>query len=1129
MLLREALKLLEGHYKVDIVFGDRIIQNFSVTPDRVLFKGSLEEDLLRILEPTGLKYKKIGNSSYAILAKPEKRKQSRTKAPDTSAAIPEAANFIVVPPSENQTIAMIEKKVSGQVISEDGGTLPGVSILVKGTQRGMITDANGEFTIEVPDEKAVLVFSFVGYLSEEVIVENRTFIEVSLKLDEKALEEVVVVGYGEVSRRDLTGSVGSANVNDMLKAPVASFDEALAGRVAGVQVTSNDGQPGTLPNIVIRGANSLTQDNSPLYVVDGFPIEGNDNNAINPADIESIDVLKDASATAIYGARGANGVIIITTKRGKIGAPVINYNGYYGFQKDINRIEVMNPYEFVKLQIEKNSITVEDLYLSGQGRTLEDYRQIEGIDWYKKVLQRAPMQNHNISVSGGQGKSRYSISGSYLGQDGIFKNTGFERYQGRVTLDQEISKNLKLGLNANYSATREFGTIATSNGGSLTASLMYSIWSYRPILTTSGNNDENFDYEDELSDPVHNPTEDYRTNPLLQLENELRERHTNNMLSNFYAEYRIMDGLRLRVTGGVGLNNAQIDAFNNSKTRTGGPGYPQSLGPNGSQTFNKGTNLTNENTLTWTKAFNKANRINVVAGYTQQTGKTSSFGATSVQISNEELGLDGMDEGTPRTIQSRSSLWALQSFLGRINYDFRSKYLLTASFRTDGSSKFSRQNRWASFPSVAFAYRIGDEAFLKRLNFVSDAKIRTSYGTTGNNRVSDFAYLSSVGTSNSSGYSFGNATPSRGTFVSGLGNPELKWETTKQFDAGIDLGLWNERLSLTADYYWKRTDDLLLNAQLPHATGYNTAFKNIGSISNRGIEFSLNTVNFTGGTFHWQSNLNLTFNRSKVLALTENQEALTSIISGVWTNPLYIAKIGNPVALFYGLVSDGVYQYNDFDQLENGNYVLKDGIAANGAGRAAIQPGYAKYRDINSDGIINLSDYTVIGNPNPNFTGGFNNNFEYKGFDLNLFFQFSYGNDVINSNKIAFEYGYNVRDNTNQYASYADRWTPENPNSNIPRVEGYGGRVYSSRLIEDASFLRLKTLSLGYSLPSKTAQSVKLKALRIYASAQNLFTWTAYSGVDPEVSTRHTTLTPGFDYSPYPRVKTIILGLNTTF
>ncbi len=1021
-----------------------------------------------------------------------------------------------------------DRVIKGAVKDENSQGLPGVSILLKGTQQGTISDAAGSFTLNVPDDKAVLVFSFVGYLSQEVVVGSRTSLDISLQTDEKALEEVVVVGYGEVNRRDLTGSVGRANVDDMIKAPVPSFADALAGRIAGVQVSSNDGQPGTLPNIVIRGANSLTQDNSPLYIVDGFPIEGNDNNAISPADIESIDVLKDASATAIYGARGANGVIIITTKRGKVGAPVINYNGYYGFQKDIRRLEVMDPYEFVKLQIEKNSSTVEDLYLSGQGRTLEDYRNIEGLDWYDRVLQQAAMQNHNISVSGGTAKSKYAISGSYLGQDGIFKNTGFNRYQGRISLDQEISEKLKIGLNTNYSYTNEFGAIATNNGGSVSANLMYSIWSYRPLLTTSDNVSD-IDYADELTDPAHNPATEYRTNPLLQLENELREKLTNNMLSNFYAEYKIVNGLKLRVTGGLSLNTNQNNAFNNSKTRTGGPGYPQSLGPNGSQLFNRNTNFTNENTLTWSKAFGQHN-LNIVGGYTQQTGKSAVFGATSVQISNEELGLDGMDEGTPRTIQARSSEWALQSFLGRVNYSFKSKYLFTASLRTDGSSKFSPQNRWGYFPSAAFAYRIGDEAFMKAFRFISDAKTRISYGTTGNNRVSDFAYASSIGTTNSSGYSFGNAIPSRGTYASGLGNPDLKWETTKQFNAGIDLSLWNDRLSFTSDYYYKRTDDLLLNAQLPFMTGYNTAFKNIGSVSNSGFEFSFNSINISNAQLSWNSSFNISFNRSKVLALTENQEALTSVTSAIFnSNPVYIAKIGHPVAMLYGPVFEGLYQYEDFNQSDNGTYVLKDGIPANGGNRATIKPGDARYRDINNDGLISLNDYTIIGNPNPDFIGGLNNNFEYKGFDLNIFLQFSYGNDVLNANKIPFEYGTNVSNNTNQYASYVDRWTPENPTSTIPRVNGYGANFYSSRIVEDASYLRLKTLSLGYSLPARILGYARIRSVRVYASAQNLMTWTKYSGIDPEVSTRHSTLTPGFDYSPYPRVKTVIFGLNATF
>ncbi len=1019
----------------------------------------------------------------------------------------------------------IDRVVRGKVTDEKGDVLPGVNIILKGTQSGTVSNAEGAYEIQVPGDNAILIFSFVGYLSQEVTAGQRTSLDISLKTDEKALEEVVVVGYGEVNRRDLTGSVGSANVTDMLKAPVASFDEALAGRVAGVQVTSNDGQPGSLPNIVIRGANSLTQDNSPLYVVDGFPIEGNDNSAINPADIESIDILKDASATAIYGARGANGVIMITTKRGKAGAPVVAYDGYYGFQKDVRRLEPMDPYEFVKLQYDRDAWNTNQAYLEGREKTLEDYKSMEGVNWYEKIMRTAPMQSHSVSLSGGTSKSKYSASTSYLGQKGIFLNTGFNRYQGRVTLDQHISDNLKAGLNINYSYTKNYGPVASSGSGS--NGLMYSIWSYRPVFPEPNADLDHL--ENELLDPEINPATDYRTNPILQLENELRERFSENFMTNGYIEYTILSGLKLRVTGGYNKYANQNNTFNNSKTRTGNPAMPQYKGINGSQNFSNNVNFSNENTLSWTRQINKDHQLNVVAGYTQQRGNSSAFGATAVMISDETLGVSGLDTGSPTDLIARSSLWTLQSFLGRINYNFKSKYLLTVSMRSDGSSKFVKDNRRGYFPSAALAYRISTESFMENLDAVSDAKLRISYGTTGNNRVGDFSYLSNVVTNQSAGYPFGNAH-NRGTYASGLGNPELKWETTRQLNTGIDIGLWGDRLTFTADYYYKRTNDLLLNAQLPYTSGYNAAYKNIGSVSNAGVELAINTVNFAKADFKWFSSFNISFNRNKVLSLTENQEALTSTVSTAFNNIAYIAKIGNPIGMFYGLMVDGLYQYEDFDQLTNGTYVLKSDLPTNGTGnRSAISPGWIKYRDLDRDNLINPNDYTIIGNPNPDFIGGFSNNFEYKGFDLNVFLQFSYGNDVFNANRLYFEGGAITNFNTNAFASYADRWSEENQSSTKPRPGANGANFYSSLFIEDGSFLRLKTLSLGYNLKSQWLKVVSIKSARVYFSAQNIFTWTRYSGIDPEVSTRHSALTPGMDWSPFPRMKTTTFGVNITF
>lgn len=1016
--------------------------------------------------------------------------------------------------------------VRGTVTDEKGETLPGVSVLIKGTKFGTSTNIDGKFAINVSQKDAVLLFSIVGYQSKEINLGTAKDLNVTLSILTGGLDEVVVIGYGSVKKPELTSAVGQVVMKDLQKAPVVSFDQALAGRVAGVQVNSTDGQPGAPINIIIRGQNSVTQDNSPLYVVDGFPIENNDNNSINPADIESINVLKDASATAIYGARGANGVIVITTKRGVAGDPVVTYNGYFGFQRNTKKIALLSPYEFVKLQLEANATAATTAYLSPT-MTLDDYKNQEGIDWVDKVFRTAGYQSNNLSVSGGTAKGRYSISSSIDNQDGILVNSGFKRYQGRVTLDQNINPKLKVGVNANYAASSNYGTIVKDNQGLPSISYMYSAWSYRPVQNVGAI----ADIEDILFDPELNHGTDRRINPLIQAENELRQSRTNNILGNAYVEYTLLKGLKLRLTGGISNVRTTTLAFNNSQTRLGSPEYPENLGINGSRVVSESTNFSNENTLSYTYKINKDHSFDAVAGYSQQQNNTQANGLQAVQLPNESLGLNGLEEGTPRTVTATNSAWALQSLYARVNYFYKNRFILNGSIRTDGSSKFVGENRWGVFQAGSAAYRFSEEEFIKKLKVISDAKIRTSYGVTGNNRVSDFASLSAVTFGNSITYSFGNGVPVRGAATTQLGNPTLKWETTKQFDVGLDVSLWNERFSFTGDYYNKITDNLLLNAQIPSLTGYSSAFKNIGKVSNSGIELAFNSINITNDKFSWITNFNISFNRNKVLALTQNQEALTSISGGVFgSTPKFIAKIGQPIAQFYGVLQDGLYQYSDFDLQTNGTYVLKPNIATNGAARANIKPGDVKTRDLNGDGVVNTADFTVIGDPNPDFTGGFSNNFTYKGFDLNVFFQYSYGNDVFNANRVAFEGGMNLPVNTNMYATFANRWTPTNTNTDINRYGGHDGIEYqTNRVIEDGSFIRLKTVSLGYNLPEKLLKHARIKSLRIYTSAQNLYTWTKYTGLDPEVSVQYTNLTPGYDFSAYPRAKTIIFGLNASF
>lgn len=1034
-------------------------------------------------------------------------------------------NMVVISPKSD-----VFNNVQGTVTDDKGLPLTGVSIVIKGTQKGTTTNIEGRYVLDAAPND-ILVFSMVGYESQEVRVNKKTVVDLQLSLSASSLSQVVVVGYGTTRKRDVTGSVGSVKMSDIQKAPIRSFEEALSGRLAGVTAVAADGQPGASINIVVRGNNSLTQDNSPLYVIDGFPIENPDNNAINPSEIESIEVLKDASSTAIYGARGANGVIMITTKKGKEGRPVITYNGYYGFQQNNRKIDLMNPYEFVKYQYERDSANANNVYLIN-GNTLDDFKNVKGVDLQDSLFRTSPFHNHFLSLIGGSKDTKYSLSGSILNQDGILTNSGYDRYQGRFRLDQRVNSNLNVGINTNYSYLHQYGTSPALGGnGFFYGNMLYSVWAFRP---TSG----------KINDPVDVDAEDADFlvlngfNPIKTAKNELREKFSDVFTSDAYAEYAFARFFKLKITGGITKTKTKSDAFDNSQTPRGSPltKSGKDNGVSGSELNTQITNWVNENTLTYSRKVNGDDQLDLLAGFTASGTKLASFGAAANHIPNEDLEISGMDEGQPVSITSTSSEYKLASFLGRVNYNFRSKYLFTASMRADGSSKFSAEHKWSYFPSGAFAWRLSDESFMKSLRLVSNAKLRISYGSTGNNRVSDFAYLSRISLPSSLGYSYNNQ-PVDASILTALGNPNLKWETTNQLNIGLDLGLFNQRISLETDVYRKITSNLLLDAAVPGSIGFSSALKNIGKVQNQGIEFTLNTVNVKTEKFNWNSNFNISFNQNKVLALSDNEtQRLTTASWDTYTAnvPLYIAAVGDPVARFWGYLWDGNYQYSDFDQNTSGAYILKSSSPSYGT-RANIKPGDIKFKDISGpqgkpDGLIDAYDRTIIGNPNPVFTGGFSNNFIYGNFDLNVFFNFAYGNDVININRIKFEGGGPV--NQNMYAKYSNRWTPDNQNNTYFRTGGQGpvDYVYNTRVIEDGSFIKLKTVSLGYNFSSKLLSQVKIKSLRVYVAGQNLLTFTNYQGFDPEVNKFGSdALRPAFDYSVYPYARTITFGLNVSF
>ncbi len=1031
----------------------------------------------------------------------------------------------------SSTIAMQNIVVNGKITDESGLPIPGASVRIKNASGGTSSDSGGNYKITVPNKEAILIFSSVGYVTLETKVADRKQINITLKLKTQSLDEAVVIGYGAVNKKDLTGAVGQVNLEDLSKAPVTTFTQALAGRIAGVHVSSSDGQPGAMQNIIIRGPGSLSQDPSPLYIVDGYPVEDFDASSLNTNEIETINVLKDASSAAIYGSRGSNGVIIIETKKGIIGKPKLSFNSSFGFQKIRKKIDVMDPYEFVKYQSEFNPGIANIRYFTNQ-RNVESYNGVQGINWQDRLFQTSPTQMYDMAIRGGNTDTRYSLSGSIFNQKGIIINTGAKRKQARMALDHNLSKNLKVGVTANYSSTENYGAQAATLAGAAATnsnSIFYPAFGYRPI---SGREDIDLtrDDLDDQTDP-NNPNE-VRVNPVKQAKNTYLVSGFKSLSANSFLSYNITPNLVLRVTGNTSTVDRDVENFFSSKTPRGLK-IPQNQKGVQASVSNFNTEMwSNENTLTYNRIFKKAHKINGMLGFSSQKTKSKNYGLSVMNIPNENLGMSGLDEGIPVENISSSTTNTLASFFGRANYSFKSKYYLTATFRMDGSSKFPTVNKWGYFPSGAIAWNISEEAFMKKVKFISNAKLRTSYGVTGNNRVNDFGYLPRLAFPPVSAYSFNNNQPTKGAIIAEMGNDKLKWEEVHQTDIGLDLGLFKNRLELVVDVYRRTTKNMLLFAEKPYATGYTNVFENIGELQNDGLEISVNTRNIKTRNFSWESSFNISFNRNKILALTRNQNEMfkNNGFHFSYTESLYLSKVGMPAGMFYGYQWLGNYQYADFNETSPGVYVLKDDIADNGSGRANVKPGDIKYRDVNGDGTVNDMDKGLMGRSLPIHSGGFNNNFSYKNFDMNLFLQWNYGNTIYNANRLIFEgNGINVFD-LNQFASYNDRWTPENQNNTYFRTSGAGpvGRN-STRVLEDGSYLRLKTVSLGYNFPKQIIKTLSLSSLRVNFSAQNLLTLTKYTGFDPEVAVRNSVLTPGLDYSAYPQTRSFVFGINATF
>ena len=1042
------------------------------------------------------------------------------------------------------------KQVTGRVTTETGDGIPGVTVTVKGTNNATRTNQDGSFSINASGNN-VLVFSYVGYTAQEQSVGDRSTINVTLVNEVTSLSDVVVIGYQTVRRRDLTGSVSSINAKQLKDVPINSAAEALAGRLAGVQITGTEGTPNAEVLIRVRGGGSITQDNSPLYIIDGIQVE-NALSVISPQDIESIDVLKDASATAIYGARGANGVVIITTKGGRNQKPVISYNGLVGIDKLANKLDVMDPSEFVLYQYERSRGSSQDeanfLQTYGRFEDMDLYQYVPFVDWQEEMFgEPAIRQTHNVSLAGGNAATQYNLSLSYNKQEGVLRGSDFDRKLASFKFDHTFSKILKVGFNTRFNNTIVNGAGTSNAGSSSTNRLRHSV-KYRPILLPGQGI---LDYDEDYADQT-NANSLALVNPILLSDAEFRRNYT--ILTNLsgYVNLNFTDYLSFRSTVGFDIYDVRQTAFDDTITgtsRLNGSGMPlASIGTSNRLTIN------NSNVLTYTNArmkgsFSNRNKLSLLAGHEiyqarvrgeNQLSREFPIGIDARKaLANMNLGTNYIDNSRRPSYESENHLL---SFFGRLMYDYDQRFLTQFTFRADGSSKFAEGNKWGYFPSGSVAWRVSNEKFFEGIkSAINDLKFRVSYGEAGNNRIGDFLYLTQF---NSGTQYWLNDQMVTGYAPSDLANENLVWETTVTRNVGMDLGFLRNRFQFSADVYRNTTENLLVEVPVPTSSGYTTQLQNVGATSSRGVEFQLSAAVVAKRDFTWDVNFNASFNKVKVESLGTFQDFYYRNSGWGFSNSPadYIVKEGELLGSMYGFVTDGFYTLNDFDYT-NGAYVLKSGIASNQSyTSAAPAPGRLKFTDLNNDGAITEDDKKIIGVAQPKLFGGINQQFRYKNFDLSIFVNYQVGNDVYNANKLEFTSGY--QGNANLLDIMNNRWKTINANGVVVTdpaelaklnagaelwIPGVASNsfILHSWAVEDGSFARINNITLGYNLPQNIVDRIKMRSARIYATVTNLAVLTNYSGYDPEVSTRRRTPeTPGVDYSAYPRSRSVVFGLN---
>lgn len=1111
--VKRVLHQIEQQVNARFVFSSQIIQS-----NRKISVHSQAEPLVdvlsRVLKPLQLTYEVSGNN---IIIKPGHPAKA-LEADKAQTALPTPIGTAV-------------RTVSGTVSDPGGDTLPGVNVLVKGTQKGITTDAQGQFKLDMADSETTLVFSFVGYLNQEVVVGNQTNLTVTLAADTKSLGEVVVVGYGTQKRSDVTAAIASAPLSEVRDMPVANVATALQGKIPGVIIQQSSGAPGSAPAIKVRGFGSISAGTSPLVVVDGNIVGAGVFGLLNSIDIESIDVLKDASSTAIYGSKGSNGVLLVTTKRGKPGRTNVNFDVYTGFQEVTKKIDLLNSQQYAEFAKEASNTAYLDNVPGAKATDPNSvrpasylrYRYPRGdlYDWFNYddpakvaslpytdfqdlIFRRAKMSSYQLSVSGGNEKARFLVSGSYLKQDGIILKSSLDRYIFRANVEVNLLPNLKVGLNLNPSFRTTQEVTAENqwfNQGIITAAL--SAIPMAPVYTADGS----YSSELALAAPYNLPGV---TNPLANITEYSSPYTSANLLGNVYADYGFLANFNYRASANINFSDNRRNTYRTSRMPLSNLLPPTTA--MGTTYSDQSQNWLFNQVVSFNKSVNTVHNFEALVGMEATSSKFQSSSASSSSYANDVVEtLNASASGTTTTAWSFKTANASVSYFARANYNYKGRYLANLSVRRDGSSIFGPENRWGTFPAGSLGWRISEESFMKNIRSVSEAKLRASYGLSGNNAFSD--NYPSVALLRSDNYSFNNSLIN-GLAPSTLGNSRLGWEKNQQFDAGVDLGLFNNRLYLIVDYYHRITKDLLLSVNVPSLTGFTTAYKNIGKMENKGWEFGLTTRNLTKGVI-WNTSVNLSFNRNKVLALGPNGDPIRTASGSL--SDLNITQIGSPIGSFYGYKQIGIFQ-NQADLDANPHDVTS-------------HPGDVKYADIDGDGKITASDRTILGNNQPDFIYGMTNTFSYKGIDLSIAIQGTQGGKTLN---IGRRYYDNMEGNQNQLTTALHRWRSESdPGDGItPRANERStgnNNAISSRWVEDASYLRIQNISLGYRLPTALLTKAHIQQVRLYVSAQNVYTFTKYLNYNPEVSNYESPLSAGIDYGAYPLARTITFGINAGF